>query len=141
MWMRGGPCDGAFEVVKKLFNNRVVCRNHESRELHPIADAAFKVEGVPHQHSGAAGHRFQDMSAVDDVPIHAVEGDSTNRPGTYAVHVYRIFPCPPLAPSASGRSKTIGLQSIPGQNRSVGDPRVANNGAITSRFVPGNCRS
>lgn len=67
--------------------------------------------------------------------------NSANRPGRYAVHVYRILPCPPLAPLASNRSKIIGLQSVPGHIRSCGDPRVANNGLTASSVIPGSSRS
>lgn len=75
MWMCGGTGDGAFELVKKLFDNRVMRRHHESREFDPITETAFEVEGVPNQHSGTAGNRFEDMPAVDDIPVHAVEGE------------------------------------------------------------------
>lgn len=75
MWMRGGPGDGAFDVVEKLFDDRVVRGDDESLELDPIASAAFEVECVPKQHSSMAGYRFEDMPAVNDVPVHAVEGE------------------------------------------------------------------
>ncbi len=75
MWMCGGPGDGAFEVVKKLFHDRVMRRDNERGEFDPITETAFKVEGVPNQHSGTAGYRFEDMPAVDEVPVHAVEGE------------------------------------------------------------------
>lgn len=72
MWMRDGLGDGAFEVVEKLFDNRVVCWDDESLELDPIAGTAFEVERVPNQHSSMAGYRFQDMPAVNDLPVHTV---------------------------------------------------------------------
>lgn len=139
--MRDGPGDGAFDVVEKLFDDRVVCWDDESLELDPIAGAAFEVECVPKQHSSMAGYRFEDMPAVNDVPVHAVEGELSEPSGKICSACVSDPPMPPLAPSASKRSKIIGLQSVPGQIRSCGDPRVANNGLTASNVAPGSNRS
>ncbi len=101
LWTRGGPGDGAFEVVKKLFDDGVMRRDHERGEFDPITETAFKVEGVPNQHSGTAGRRLEDMPAVDEVPVHAVEGEFNEPSGSVC---------------GACVSKIIGLQSAPGQS-------------------------
>lgn len=75
--MRAGHCsgDGAFEVVKKLFDHRVVRRNHNGAELDPVDRPAFQIQGVTHQYTGATGYCLQYVPAVDDAPIHVVEGE------------------------------------------------------------------
>ncbi|WP_078356031.1 hypothetical protein [Mycobacterium sp. D16Q13] len=89
MWTRGGPGDGAFEVVKKLFDDGVMRRDHERGEFDPITETAFKVEGVRRTSTPARrGAASKTCLPSMRFPFTLSKVNSTNRREVYAVHVY-----------------------------------------------------
>lgn len=88
------------------------------------------------QSACAAGDGFEYVSAVDRAPVDRLKGEFDEPTWKIARAAVADVPCPPCAPSCRGRSRSIGLQSLPGQRTSCGDPSAANSFLTCSLGTP-----